>query len=77
MGSPPGRTPAHLLFRVLEGDHQHHIPRLELQLVCVCGRVVMLGLHLQGMAGSCTPSLEGPGPHRRPVPDQVARSVPC
>lgn len=37
----------HLFLRVLEGDHQHHVPSLELQLICVGGRVVMLGLHLQ------------------------------
>lgn len=42
----------HLLLWVLEGDHQHHIPSLELQLVRVSGRVVVLGLHLQRVGES-------------------------
>lgn len=42
----------HLLLRVLEGDHQHHIPSLELQLVRVSGCVVVLGLHLQRVGES-------------------------
>ena len=42
----------HLLLWVLEGDHQHHVPSLELQLVRVSGRVVVLGLHLQRVGES-------------------------
>jgi hypothetical protein len=37
---------AHLLLWVLEGDHQHHIASLELQLICVGGCVVVLSLYL-------------------------------
>lgn len=49
-------TPApYLLLRVLEGDHQHHVTSLELQLVRVGGHIVMLGLHLQRLGESSTP----------------------
>ena len=47
LAAVPPAAPAHLLLRVLEGDHQHHVPSLELQLIRVGGRVVVLGLHLQ------------------------------
>lgn len=49
-------TPApYLLLRVLEGDHQHHVTSLELQLIRVGGHIVMLGLHLQRLGESSTP----------------------
>lgn len=49
-----GRSP-HLLLGVLEGDHQHHITSLKLQLIRVSGHVVVLGLHLQRLGESSTP----------------------
>lgn len=50
----------HLLFRVLEGDHQHHVPSLELQLVCVSSSVVVLGLHLQRVGRARHPFPQSP-----------------
>lgn len=47
LAAVPPAEPAHLLLRVLEGDHQDHVPSLKLQLVRVGGRVVVLGLNLQ------------------------------
>lgn len=52
---PPQRPGPHLLLRVLEGDHQHHVTRLELQLIGVGGHVVVLGLHLWKFGESSTP----------------------
>lgn len=54
------RAQPHLLPLGSEGDHQHHIPSLELQLVRVSGRVVVLGLHLQVVGRADTPSPRRP-----------------
>lgn len=69
---PAGRaaslqTRPHLLLWVLEGDHQHHVPSFELQLVRVSGRVVVLGLHLQRVGRADTPFLGSLCPTCSPV----------
>lgn len=57
---PQPKPRLHLFFWILEGDHQHHVPSLELQLVCVSGRVVVLGLHLQKLRESSIPFPQKP-----------------
>lgn len=71
---PQSKPRLYLFFWILEGDHQHHIPSLELQLICVGGRVVVLGLHLQKLRESSTSF-----PQKTLVPpcDLVQGTRPC